>query len=76
MNPCTRCYQTKGSHPLYCHECILAMSKRCLLCTDWAVWQVEIKGLFKQYMCDKHMSILSDAIKDTHWYGREEIIHP
>jgi hypothetical protein len=46
---------------------------KCLLCVEPANWSLEIKGLFKQYLCDRHIDILSPAIKDEYYYGREEL---
>ena len=47
--------------------------RKCLVCDDNASWSLEIKGLFKQYLCDNHIDILSKAIKDEYYYGREQL---
>ena len=45
----------------------------CMLCKDRATCSIEIRGLFKQYVCDRHFSLLSPAIKDEYYYGREQL---
>jgi len=46
----------------------------CMLCKDRATWAIEIKGLFKQYLCERHTAILSPAIKAEYYYGREQLV--
>ena len=47
---------------------------KCLLCVEPASWAIEIKGLFKQYLCDRHIDILAPAIRDEYWYGQEQLV--
>lgn len=46
---------------------------KCLLCDEQASWSIEIRGLYKQYLCDRHIELLSPAIKDEYYYGREQL---
>lgn len=46
---------------------------KCLLCDNKASWSLEIKGLFKQYLCERHIGPLSNVIKDEYYYGREQL---
>ena len=46
----------------------------CMLCKDRATCSIEIRGLFKQYLCDRHFALLSPAIKDEYYYGREQLV--
>lgn len=46
---------------------------KCLLCDEQSSWSLEIKGLFKQYLCDRHIEILAPAIKAEYYYGREQL---
>lgn len=40
-------------------------------CDEQATYQIEIRGFFKQFMCDRHSSAIGEAISPTYWYGRE-----
>lgn len=42
-------------------------------CESKPQWQVEIQGFFKQYMCEKHALLFSEAVKPSHFYGMEEL---
>ena len=46
---------------------------KCLLCDEQSSWSLEIKGLFKQYLCDRHIEILAPAIKDGYYHGTEKL---
>lgn len=42
-------------------------------CDSKPTYQVEVAGFFKQYMCDKHAKLMSEAVKPTHFYGLETL---
>jgi len=43
-------------------------------CNKQAVFQVEIQGFAKQYMCEHHTTFLYGATKESHWYGAERLV--
>jgi hypothetical protein len=47
---------------------------KCMLCKDRATCSIEIKGLFPQHLCDRHFGLLSPAIKDEYYFGREQLV--
>jgi hypothetical protein len=46
---------------------------KCLLCDAKAEWSIEIMGLNKLYLCERHSTLLGRAVKDEYWYGQEEV---
>ena len=70
-----RCLITKHGEGRTCDcPCHKAVSHRVCgiaYCNSIATYQVEIRGFFKQFMCDQHSESMADAVSPSYWYGKE-----
>ena len=56
-----------------CHKAVSHRVCGIAYCNHIAIYQVEIRGFFKQYMCEQHADSMADAVSPSYWYGREII---
>jgi hypothetical protein len=55
------------------NRCVCPRKCGIAYCKENATQAIEIRGFFKQFMCDKHTQLLGDAIAPSYTYGVESL---